>query len=124
MMETLSTPMSASSFIGAIKLIIKFKVQHSKFKVKKMSNRFTSRLSDDDDFKRDELIRKIEHSVEQMTLSELEALSYDMFTKGYMEDYCIRKSPIIVLAFRMPFPSLLMYRYFARNGSFEAFRAE
>ena len=86
-METLSTPMSASSFIGAIKLIIKFKVQHSKFKVKKMSNRFTSRLSDDDDFKRDELIRKIDHSVEQMTLSELEALSYDMFTKGYMEDY-------------------------------------
>ena len=86
-METLSTPMSASSFIGAIKLIIKFKVQHSTFKVKKMSNRFTSRLSDDDDFKRDELIRKIEHSVEQMTLSELEALSYDMFTKGYMEDY-------------------------------------
>ena len=86
-METLSTPMSASSFIGAIKLIIKFKVQHSKFKVKKMSNRFTSRLSDDDDFKRDELIRKIEHSVEQMTLSERGALSYDMFTKGYMEDY-------------------------------------
>ena len=86
-METLSTPMSASSFIGAIKLIVKFKVQHSKVKVKKMSNRFTSRLSDDDDFKRDELIRKIEHSVEQMTLSELEALSYDMFTKGYMEDY-------------------------------------
>ena len=79
--------MSANSFIGAIKLIIKFKVQHSKFKVKKMSNRFTSRLSDDDDFKRDELIRKIEHSVEQMTLPELEALSYDMFTKGYMEDY-------------------------------------
>mgnify|MGYP007085024905 FL=1 len=87
MMEMLSIPMSANSFIGAIKLIIKFKVQHSKFKVKKMSNRFTSRLSDDDDFKRDELIRKIEHSVEQMTLSELEALSYDMFTKGYMEDY-------------------------------------
>lgn len=87
MMEMLSTPTSANSFIEAIRLIIKFKVQHSKFKVKKMSNRFTSRLSDDDDFKRDELIRKIEHSVEQMTLSELEALSYDMFTKGYMEDY-------------------------------------
>lgn len=86
-METSSIPMSANSFIEAIRLIIKFKVQHSKFKVKKMSNRFTSRLSDDDDFKRDELIRKIEHSVEQMTLSELEALSYDMFTKGYMEDY-------------------------------------
>ena len=63
-----------------------FNIQHSTF-LKKMSNRFTSRLSDDDDFKRDELIRKIEHSVEQMTLSELEALSSDMFTKGYMEDY-------------------------------------
>lgn len=45
-----------------------------------MSNRFTSRLSDNDDYKRDELIRKIEHAVEHMTLSELEALSYDMFT--------------------------------------------
>ena len=38
-----------------------FNIQHLTFK--KMSNRFTSRLSDDDDFKRDELIRKIEHSV-------------------------------------------------------------
>ena len=82
MMETLSTPMSANSFIEATRLIIKFKVQS-----KEMSNRFTSRLSDNDDFKRDELIRKIEHSVEHMTLAELEALSYDMFTKGYIQDY-------------------------------------
>ena len=79
--------MSANSFIEAIRLIIKFNVQHSKFKVKKMSNRFTSRLSDNDDFKRDELIRKIEYAVEHMTLAELEALSYDMFTKGYIQDY-------------------------------------
>ena len=86
-METSSIPMSANSFIEAIRLIIKFNVQHSKFKVKKMSNRFTSRLSDNDDFKRDELIRKIDHSVEHMTLAELEALSYDMFTKGYIQDY-------------------------------------
>ena len=86
-METSSIPMSANSFIEAIRLIIKFKVQHSKFKVKKMSNRFTSRLSDNDDFKRDELIRKIEYAVEHMTLAELEALSYDMFTKGYIQDY-------------------------------------
>ena len=86
-METSSIPMSANSFIEAIRLIIKFNVQHSKFKVKKMSNRFTSRLSDNDEFKRDELIRKIEHSVEHMTLAELEALSYDMFTKGYIQDY-------------------------------------
>lgn len=82
MMETSSISMNANSFIEAPKLIIKFKVQS-----KEMSNRFTSRLSDNDDFKRDELIRKIEHSVEHMTLAELEALSYDMFTKGYIQDY-------------------------------------
>lgn len=47
---------------------------------------FTDRLSDDNDYKREELIKKIEHALEQMTLKELEALSYDMFTKGYLED--------------------------------------
>ena len=47
-----------------------------------MSNRFTSRLSDNDDYKRDELIRKIEQAVEHMTRPELAALTYDMFTKG------------------------------------------
>lgn len=52
-----------------------------------MSNRFTSRLSENDDYKRDMLIQKIEHAVGQMKLSELEALVYDMFTKGYLEDY-------------------------------------
>lgn len=50
-----------------------------------MSNRFTSRLDDNADYKRQELIHKIEHAVEHLSLSELEALSYDMFTKGYME---------------------------------------
>ena len=59
-----------------------------------MSNRFTSRLSDNDDFKRDELIRKIEHAVEHMTLAELEALSYDMFTKGYITDFRKSKSQV------------------------------
>ena len=52
-----------------------------------MSNTVTSRLSDNDDTKRGELIRKIEHSVEHKTLAELEALSYHMFTKGYIQDY-------------------------------------
>lgn len=47
---------------------------------------FSHRLSDDNDYKRQELIRKIERAVEHMTLKELEALSYDMFTKGYLED--------------------------------------
>ena len=42
------------------------------------------RLSETDSYKRDHLIRVIERSVEGMTLKELEALSYDMFTKGYI----------------------------------------
>ena len=46
-------------------------------------NRFNSpRL--DDEYRRSELVHKIEHAVEHMTLNELEALSYDMFTKGYI----------------------------------------
>ena len=39
-----------------------------------------------DDFRRDELIRVIEHSVEKLTLQELEALYYDMSTKNYIND--------------------------------------
>ncbi|MBO4826674.1 MAG: hypothetical protein J5506_05505 [Prevotella sp.] len=52
-----------------------------------MNNRFDSRLSDTDDYKREMLIQKIEHAVSLMKLPELEALAYDMFTKGYLEDY-------------------------------------
>lgn len=51
-----------------------------------MSNYNNVHLSDDNEYKRNELIRKIEHAVEHMTLKELEALSYDMFTKGYIEE--------------------------------------
>ncbi len=50
------------------------------------TNRFTSRLSETDDYKRTRLIQKIEHALEKMTLGELEAVSYDLFTKGYIED--------------------------------------
>ena len=50
------------------------------------TNRFTARLSDSDDYRRELLIQKIAHAVEQLKLSELEALSYDMFTKGYMKE--------------------------------------
>ncbi len=39
-----------------------------------------------DEFRRDELIRKIEHSVEQLTLPELDALYYDMITKNFIND--------------------------------------
>lgn len=49
------------------------------------TNRFTSRLSETDDYKRTMLIQQIEHSIEKMTLGELEAVSYDLFTKGYID---------------------------------------
>lgn len=44
------------------------------------------RLGEDNEYRRDELVRKIERAVEQMTLAELEAVVYDMFTKGYLDD--------------------------------------
>ena len=47
---------------------------------------FTDRLSYDNDYKREELIKKIEHALGQMTLKELEALPYALFTKGYLDD--------------------------------------
>lgn|GEM_PF-438826 len=39
-----------------------------------------------EDYRREELIRIIEHSVEKLTLQELEALYYDMSTKNYIND--------------------------------------
>ncbi len=46
-----------------------------------------ARLSDTDDYRRDHFVRIIERAVEKMTLKELEAVAYDLFTKGYLEDY-------------------------------------
>ena len=46
-----------------------------------------TRLCEDSDYRREELIRKIEYAVEHMATKELEALSYDMFTKGYINTY-------------------------------------
>ena len=46
----------------------------------------TGRFGQSDDFRREELIRVIEHSVENLTLQELEALYYDMSTKNYIND--------------------------------------
>ena len=40
-----------------------------------------------EDFRREELIRIIEHSVEHLTLQELEALYYDMTTKNFINDW-------------------------------------
>ena len=39
-----------------------------------------------EEYRREELIRVIEHSVEKLTLQELEALYYDMSTKNYIND--------------------------------------
>jgi hypothetical protein len=35
--------------------------------------------------RRDELVRTIEHSIEELALDELEALYYDMISKGYIQ---------------------------------------
>ena len=45
---------------------------------------YTERFGQSDNFRREELIRIIEHSVENLTLQELEALYYDMSTKNYI----------------------------------------
>ena len=47
---------------------------------------YTGRFGQSDVFRRDELIRVIEHSVESLTLQELEALYYDMSTKNYINE--------------------------------------
>lgn len=47
---------------------------------------YMNRYTQSDETRRDELIRLIEHSVEKLTLSELEALYYDMTTKSYIND--------------------------------------
>ena len=58
---------------------------------------FNGSFSQSDEYRREELIRVIEHSVEQLTLQELEALYYDMSKKTSLNDsaYCF----IIVFAF-------------------------
>ena len=47
---------------------------------------YTGRFGQTDDYRREELIRVIEHAVEKLTLQELEALYYDMSTKNYINE--------------------------------------
>lgn len=47
---------------------------------------YMNRFNQTDERRRDELIRIIEHSVEKLTLAELEALYYDMTTKSFIND--------------------------------------
>lgn len=44
------------------------------------------RLTDTDDYRRTHFVRIIEHAVERMTIKELEAVAYDLFTKGYLDE--------------------------------------
>ena len=50
------------------------------------TNRFTARLNNGGEYRRRELIEKIERAIGQMTEAQLEALAYDLFTKGYIEE--------------------------------------
>ncbi|MBQ4278298.1 MAG: hypothetical protein IJ139_06955 [Bacteroidaceae bacterium] len=45
---------------------------------------YTGTFSQSEEFRRMTLIQVIERSVEQLTVQELEALYYDMSTKGYI----------------------------------------
>ena len=47
---------------------------------------YMDKFTKPEDFRRDELIRIIEHSVENLTLQELEALYYDMTTKNFINE--------------------------------------
>ncbi|MBQ0073303.1 MAG: hypothetical protein KBT34_03825 [Prevotella sp.] len=44
-----------------------------------------NRFDQSDERRQDELIRVIENSVEHLSLPELEALYYDMISKGYIQ---------------------------------------
>ena len=50
------------------------------------TDRFTSRLGQSDDYRRQQLIDRIEHAVGRLSLPQLEALAYDMFAKGYLDE--------------------------------------
>lgn len=45
---------------------------------------FNKRMSGSDEYRREELIKNIELALSKLSLNELEAISYDLLTKGYM----------------------------------------
>lgn len=51
-----------------------------------MDKVFTHFGGTDEERRRDELIRTIEHSVERLSLSELESLYYDLVSKDYIRE--------------------------------------
>ncbi len=52
--------------------------------ISKTMDKVFTRFGGDEESRRDELIRSIEHSVEQLSLAELEALYYDLVAKDYI----------------------------------------
>lgn len=56
-------------------------------KMEKQSHDKEERLTDSDEYRKAHFIRIIEHSIERMSLKELEAVAYDLFTKGYLDDF-------------------------------------
>lgn len=47
---------------------------------------YSGKFGQSEEFRREELIGMIEHSIKKLTLRELEALYYDMSTKNYIND--------------------------------------
>ena len=47
---------------------------------------YTGRFRQTDEFRREELIRKIEYALKNLTVQELESLYYDKSTKSYIND--------------------------------------
>lgn len=47
---------------------------------------FNKSYNSSDKYRREELIRRIEHALSNLTLDELEALHYDMITKNYINE--------------------------------------
>lgn len=47
---------------------------------------YVDSFTQSEEYRREELIKKIEHAIEKLTLQELEALLYDMSTKNYIND--------------------------------------
>ena len=52
-----------------------------------MNDFWKKRLGSDDEYKREELIKKIVDVIEHMSIEELEALAYGMSTKRLLRNY-------------------------------------
>ncbi len=51
-----------------------------------MTDRFTRQFAGDDEQRRQQLINKIERALAKRNVTELEAIAYDLFAKGYLDE--------------------------------------